>query len=435
MFGESKSRVYHSSLGYGSGFLLALLAVGLTYYVSLFTEIPWTLSFFAVALVAWIGGVLPALLVLLLTTVGIYALVLVPASRSSRDPKSLAQTLAFDLTALMISYLVTQRNRAVSALATSEMHYRSVTETASDVVITIDSKSRILAINPAVKAVFGYEPSELIGEEMLILLPEKYRAAHKVGITRYLGTGVRHTSWTGIQLPGLRKDGEEVPLEISFGSYKADSEQRFTGFIRDISDRRKTEAALIQNEKLAAVGRLASSIAHEINNPLEAITNLLYLSDGSTNLAEIKDYLKTADREVRRISVIANQTLQFHRQSKTPVPVRCEELLSGSLALYQGRLVNAHIHIEKRQRVNRSALCIEGEIRQVLNNLIGNAIDALPQQGGKILMRSRDGTDWKSGRAGVVLTIADTGGGMSPETQSKVFEAFFSTKGLGGAGL
>lgn len=435
MFGASKSRVYRSSVGYGLGFLLALLAVGLTHYVPLFTQIPWTLSLFAVALVAWIGGVMPALLALLLTTVGIYALVLAPASRGSRDPKSLAQTLAFDLTALMISYLVTQRNRAVSALTASERHYRSVTETASDVVITIDSESRILAINPAVKAVFGYEPSELIGEEMPILMPETYRAAHKLGIARYLGTGVRHIPWNGIQLPGLRKDGEEIPLEISFGSYKADGEQRFTGFIRDISDRRKTEAALIQNEKLAAVGRLASSIAHEINNPLEAVTNLLYLCDGSTNLEEIKDYVKTADREVRRISVIANQTLQFHRQSNTPVPVRCEELLFGSLALYQGRLINAHTHIDQRQRAERSPLCIEGEIRQVLNNLIGNAIDALPQQGGKILMRSRDGTDWKTGRPGVVLTIADTGSGMSLETQAKVFEAFFSTKGLGGAGL
>jgi len=133
-------------MGYGAGFLLAVLAVGLTHYVPLFTTIPWTLSFFAVALVAWIGGVMPALLALLLTTVGIYALVLAPASCSSRDPKILAQTLAFDLTALMISYLVTQRNRAVSALTTSERHYRSVTETASDVVITIDSESRILAI-------------------------------------------------------------------------------------------------------------------------------------------------------------------------------------------------------------------------------------------------------------------------------------------------
>ncbi len=428
-------RVNRFVLSYGSGLILAFLAVGVTCYVPLFTHIPWTLSFFAVGTVAWIGGMLPALLATLLTSCGIYGLILAHASRGFPDPTGLAQTLAFDLIALLMAYLVSQRNSAISALATSEMHYRSVTETASDVVITIDSQSRILAINPAVKTVFGYEPSELVGEEMLILMPEKYRTAHKGGIARYLETGVRHIPWTGVELPGRRKDGEEVPLEISFGSYTAEGLQRFTGFIRDVSDRRNAEAALMQNEKLAAVGRLASSIAHEINNPLEAVTNLLYLSHGSTDIGEIKHYLETADREVRRISLIANQTLQFHKHSSKPVAVACEALVTGSLALYQGRLLNSHIRVDHRHRAERLPVCMEGEIRQVLNNLIGNAIDALPPHGGRLLIRSRDGTDWSSGRAGVVLTVADTGTGMSPDTQAKVFEAFFSTKGLGGTGL
>jgi len=405
VFGASTSRINRAPIRYGAALLLSLLAVGLTYRIVFLSHLPWTLSFLAVALVAWTGGVFPAILTVLLTTFGVYALILAPASRSSHDPSSFAQTLAFDLIALMIAYLVSQRNRAMSALKTSEMHYRSVTETASDVVITIDSQSRILTINPAVKALFGYEPSELIGEEMLILMPEKYRTAHKGGIARYLTTGVRHIPWTGVQLPGRRKDGEEVPLEISFGSYKAEGEQRFTGFIRDISDRRKAEAALMQNEKLAAVGRLASSIAHEINNPLEAVINLLYLCRDSSDLPEIKDYLEIADREVQRISLIANQTLQFHKHSSTPIAVRCEDMVSGSLALYRGRLANAKIHIYQRHRAERLPLCIEGEIRQVLNNLIGNAIDALAPGDGRLLIRSRNATEWKSGRAGVVLTI------------------------------
>lgn len=182
-------------MGYGAGLFCASLAVGLTYYIPLFAGIPWTLSFFAIATASWVGGVLPALVAALLTTCGIYALILAPASRHSHVPTSFAHTVAFDLIALLIAYLVSQRNRAMSALVTSEMHYRSVTETASGVVITIDSKSRILSINPAVKAVFGYEPSELIGEEMLILMPEKYRTAHTCGIAKYLATGVRHIPW------------------------------------------------------------------------------------------------------------------------------------------------------------------------------------------------------------------------------------------------
>jgi PAS domain S-box-containing protein len=426
-------RINRSLVGYAVAVGFATVAVGVTVSIPLFASVPWILSVLAVAIVAWIGGIPPAIVATLLATLGIYGLILGPASHHSGT--GIAQAIAFDITALLTAGLVSQRNRVVSLLTASEMHYRSMTETASDVVITIDSKSRILSINPAVKTVFGYEPSELLGKEMLMLMPERYRTAHKGGIASYLATGVRNIPWTGVQLPGRRKDGEEIPLEISFGSYPEAGEQRFTGFIRDITDRRKAEAALIQSEKLAAVGRLASSIAHEINNPLSSVMNLLYLSAGSTDLTEVKQFLDMAQREVRRVSVIANQTLQFHGRSSTPEPVRCEEVVDGSLALFQGRLLNGQIQVVQEHTARRPAFCIEGEIRQVLNNLIGNAIDALPAQGGLILIRSRDATEWSSGRKGVALTLADTGTGMSAATRKKAFEPFFSTKGSAGTGL
>jgi PAS domain S-box-containing protein len=422
-------------LGYGAGLVLPLLALGLSYYVPIFSRIPWTSSFFAVAIVAWVGGVGPALLAILIASCATYGLILAPATNHLYAPIALVQTVAFDLTALLIVYLVRQQNLATSSLQASEMHYRSVTETASDVVVTIDGRSRILSINPAVKAMFGYDPEELIGEQLLTLMPEKFRMAHVVGIAKHLATGARHIPWTGVQLSGRHKNGEEIPIEISFGSYTSQGQKRFTGFIRDISDRRRAQAALMQSEKLAAVGRLASSIAHEINNPLEAITNLIYLSQGSTDLEEVQTYLETAEREIGRISVIANQTLQFHKQSSLPEAVSCEELIGGAISLYQGRLINGDVTVERRQRARRPAICVEGEIRQVLNNLIGNAIDALPPRAGRILIRSRDATDWKRGKAGVVLTVADTGTGMSPHTRAKIFEPFFTTKGAGGAGL
>ena len=113
----------------------------------------------------------------------------------------------------------------------------------------------------------------------------------------------------------------------------------------------------------------------------------------------------------------------------------CDQLIGGSLALYKGRIVNSGIVVRERTRARSSAMCVEGEIRQVLNNLIGNAIDALPSRGGHMSLRCRDATHWTSGRPGVVLTIADNGIGMSPETRKRIFEAFFSTKGPGGVGL
>jgi PAS domain S-box-containing protein len=206
-------------------------------------------------------------------------------------------------------------------------------------------------------------------------------------------------------------------------------------FFRDITEQKRATAALMQTEKLAAVGRLAASIAHEINNPLESVTNLLYLARSSEDATEIQNYLDIAERELRRVSVISNQTLRFYKQSTSPRPVTCEDLFESVLSIYQGRIVNSRVTVEKRKRTKKPVLCFEGEIRQVLNNLVGNAIDAMHPAGGRLLVRSREATNWKTGQRGLSLTVADTGPGMSPSVMKKMFDAFFTTKGIGGTGL
>lgn len=204
--------------------------------------------------------------------------------------------------------------------------------------------------------------------------------------------------------------------------------------VEDVTERKQAEAALRQNEKLAAVGRLASTIAHEINNPLEAVTNLLYLVKGSQTLDEVQEYVEIAERELWRISLIANQTLKFHKQSTKAAPSFCYDLIGDSLAMFQSRVMNNRILVEKRKRAEHPVNCFGGEIRQVLNNLIGNAIDAMPT-GGRLLLRSREGTNYRTGQRGLVITVADTGAGMSLETQKRLFDAFYTTKGIGGTGL
>ena len=199
-------------------------------------------------------------------------------------------------------------------------------------------------------------------------------------------------------------------------------------------DNQKTSAALMQSEKLAAVGRLASSMAHEINNPLEAVTNLLYLSRKKTQDEEVQAWLDQADIELRRVSITANQALRFHKQSSSPQATSCASLFSTTLNVYEGRLVNSGIVVEKRKRANEPVECFEGDIRHVLSCLVTNAIDAMPA-GGRLLVRSRAGTDWSTGRRGLVLTVADTGVGMDKATQRRMYEAFFTTKGIGGSGL
>ena len=204
----------------------------------------------------------------------------------------------------------------------------------------------------------------------------------------------------------------------------------------EITAQRQAQAALIQNEKLAAVGRLAASIAHEINNPLEAVTNCLYLARTVQQLPpEVQDFLDTAERELRRVSTITNQTLRFHKQSTNAKPVFCQDLIEGGLSIYQGRILNVGISVEKRKRASHPVTCFHGEIRQVLNNLVSNAIDAMHPDGGRLLLRSRESTNRKTGQRGLVLTVADTGPGMSQVTLKKIFEPFFTTKGNGGTGL
>ena len=201
-----------------------------------------------------------------------------------------------------------------------------------------------------------------------------------------------------------------------------------------LMDNQKTAAALMQSEKLAAVGRLASSMAHEINNPLEAVTNLLYLSRNKAGDEDVRSWLDQADIELRRVSIIANQALRFHKQSSNPRAISCLSLFSTTLSVYEGRLMNSGIVVEKRKRANEPVECFEGDIRQVLSCLVTNAIDAMPG-GGRLLVRSREATDWRTGRRGLVLTLADTGVGMDNATKRRMYEAFFTTKGIGGSGL
>lgn len=198
--------------------------------------------------------------------------------------------------------------------------------------------------------------------------------------------------------------------------------------------RRNAETILRQHEKLAAVGRVASSIAHEINNPLEAVTNLLYLLQGTPLTEEQQGYLDSAERELARVSEISSHTLTFNRQRDIRGEASIPALLDSVLVLYQGRTAGSGISIERRYRGGESLNCRPGELRQVFVNLIGNAFDAT-RNGGRILLRERSAIQSKTGQPGVRVTIGDTGHGMEAHVKAHLFDAFGSTKGINGSGL
>ncbi len=207
--------------------------------------------------------------------------------------------------------------------------------------------------------------------------------------------------------------------------------------IVDTTERKRAEDALRKTEKLAAAGRLAASIAHEINNPLEAVTNLLYLLRHHCSLApEAASYAELAQHEVARVSEITQQTLRFYRQSTLPVTANIAELIDSVLALHQGRVNTLHVEVRRRYLGNSDLFCFAGELRQVFANLIGNSLDAMMPGGGRLLLDVRPSRLWSNPPLeGIRVTVADTGCGMNEEVRQRIFEPFFTTKDATGTGL
>jgi PAS domain S-box-containing protein len=295
---------------------------------------------------------------------------------------------------------------------------------------------RYLRINDRQAEIIGLPKDKILGQKITEIAPLK--GLKELLQTVAEGHSVRNHLLEG-ELPS--RPGEHRFWNVSYSPvYNADGGvDAIAAVILEITNQKKAEAALIQSEKLAAVGRLASSISHEINNPLEAITNLLYLIALSEDLPEgIKHYVSTAQSELSRVCQIATQTLRFHRQAVRATRVSAADLVDAVLNLYQGRLSNSSIHVEASYATATKILCFENDIRQVLNNLIANAIDAM-RQGGRLVVRAHDAIDLSPGplhgRRGIRITIADTGHGMTPTVRARLFEPFYTTKDLNGTGL
>jgi len=295
---------------------------------------------------------------------------------------------------------------------------------------------RYLRLNDRQAAFFALKPEQVVGRTLTEMAPIEglrelfEQVAAGIPVVNYPleGTVINdpdtHRYWTVSYYPVYANDG---------------SVQAITAAFLEVTSQKKTEKALLQSEKLAAVGRLASSIAHEINNPLESVMNLIYLARQYADLPKVQELLDMADQEIRRVSVIANQTLRFHKQPSNPQAITSPALFGTVLSIYEGKLRNSNVTVETRFRTDKPIVCFEGDVRQVLNNLIGNAIDAMtpgsPQDVGRLIIRSRVGTHWSTGRQGLFLTVADTGCGMTPQVAANIFEPFFTTKGIAGTGL
>jgi len=237
----------------------------------------------------------------------------------------------------------------------------------------------------------------------------------------------------------LRRADGEYRWIIDNGVPLISPDQSFSGYIGgciDMTERKLTENALIRSEKLAAMGRLAGIIAHEINNPLEAISNAFFLLRKHPSLdSEAHHYADLAEQELARVTHITKQTLSFYRESKEPVFISVFDVLDNVLEL-QSRRINANgIALEKQFRGSAAIQGFPNELKQVFLNLIGNAIEAMREKGGRLRVRVDNRTEEKTGRHGVLISISDTGSGIDPQYAKRIFEPFFTTKDVKGTGL
>jgi PAS domain S-box-containing protein len=324
-----------------------------------------------------------------------------------------------------------RRVAAELALRASEDRFHRLVEAMPLSLLISAASGRIIYANSAAERLLGYTPGDIPSNTITLdsicpVLSETYGSltGHAVAIQPFEAVC---TSTAGHSI--------DVLIGVALLNPEANTaDQQFASFLADLTHQKKSEEMLRQTEKLAVAGRLAASIAHEINNPLEAITNCLYLLSTTELPTESRGYLELAQKELDRVTQITVQTLRFYRRSTRPSLTDIHELIGTVVALFESRLTALQIAVVRQFRANPLILAHDGEIRQIIVNLIGNAIDAL-QEGGRIFIRTTASRDWRSGREGIRLTVADDGTGMDAETRTRLFEPFFSTKGITGAGL
>jgi PAS domain S-box-containing protein len=335
---------------------------------------------------------------------------------------------------VLLGWVCTSTN--IQPQVDAEARFSRLIETSFVGLCISDPDSTITYMNPSLLRLLGYEKSDVDSGTMRWkdLTPPEFAAAD--------AEADRQLATTGICQPyekvNISRDGHRIPILVGATCMRDDSGARTENacFILDLTNLKRAEAALIQSEKLAAVGRLAASISHEINNPLEAITNLIYIAKNHDDLPpEVAEHLAIAESEVLRCSQITTQTLRFHRQSAGPTSTTASQLFDSVITLYQGRLSNRNITVHRGPITPTPFRCLEGEIRQVLSNLVANAIDAMRQSGGgRLILRAHRATQ-RTGTPGVRIVIADDGHGMPPEVQARIFQPFYTTRETAGTGL
>ncbi len=421
---------------YGSGLILPLASLALMHALFPIDKSPFVpLLVLSIVCAALFGGIQSGIVA---TAVSVLAAIVAAGPGLSLrigGPEGLFHVVIFTIVGVFISIVagsVGALNRKVEA---ERQRLHVTLSCIGDAVISTDLDGQVVFMNPAAEKATGWSSAEASGkppEKMFRIVNQKTRTVVENPIRMVLETDAV-AALAGHTLL-VRRDGSEIPINDSAAPIR-DAQGKMIGAVmvfRDIAGEAEREAAWLQTQRLASVGRLAATIAHEINNPLQATSNFLFLISRGEDLKKAQGYATAAAQELLRASEIAKQTLTFVRGAGERESVPVSQLFDDVMSLYRNKLNNKNIEVVTDYSSHTFIDARKGEIRQVLGNLIGNALDALPRNG-RLYFRAKPSNH--AGRTMVKFVVADTGSGITKEHLARIFEPFFTTKTDVGTGL
>jgi PAS domain S-box-containing protein len=416
---------------YGSAVLAAWVALSLWTFSPVLHRHPFALFLAAVVVTARFFGLGPALFCCAVSTACLDFVVFLPRYSFALNTRDDAERLVVFLAlAILVGSLSRQHTRAELKAEKTLREMAAIVECSEDAIFSTTPDGIIATWNCGAERLYGYSEEEAVGTSVAKLAPPERREEMEQN-GRILTRGGSIESY---QTERMRKDGTRVPVLLTISPLR-NREKQLVGasvIARDISAQQRSDEAVRRSEKLATAGRLAASIAHEINNPLEAVLNLLYLARNDPRQAG--RYLAMAEQEVIRVARLAQQTLGFVRDTTSPASMDAAHVMDEVLALYSRKLEDKQIRVTRRYRGNAQLSGYSSEVRQLLTNLLVNAVDAM-ETSGSLQVRVRAGRQWSSAQEGVRITLADNGSGIPPEGLRRIFEPFYTTKNDAGTGL